>query len=145
MFLPATRPDFIRFGGMKQHPRNAILIVDDEPFVRLELSDMVRDMGFEPYEAANTAEALAIIQSAPGTFIALVTDIWMPGTRNGIVLANHVKYTWPDIRVIVMSAGRKPVVGELPYGTPFVAKPYSAPVMSGVILGEAAGPNTQHS
>jgi two-component system, response regulator PdtaR len=122
----------------EQSKRTAILIVDDEPLVRMDLAELVSECGFQPFQAGNTSEALAMLEAAPDTFAAVVTDIQMPGTRSGLVLANHVAHVWPDIRIIVMSAGRKPVAGELPHGTPFVAKPYSVPVISAAISGAAS-------
>jgi hypothetical protein len=32
---------------------------------------------------------------------------------------------WPHIRIIVVSAGRRPVAGELPLDTPFISKPWA--------------------
>jgi len=105
--------------------RKAVLIVDDEPLVRLDIAEIIREGGFEPYEAANTAEAVAMLEAAPESFAAVITDIEMPGSRSGAVLANHISHRWPTIRTIVISGGRKPLGGVLPYGTPFVSKPFS--------------------
>jgi CheY-like chemotaxis protein len=107
-------------------PRKAFLIVDDEAHVRMELGDAVRECGFEVWEAASTAEALSILDRAGETFAGLITDINMPGTRSGIVLANHAKYMWPHIEIIVVSAVRLPMSGELPPDVKFLAKPVSA-------------------
>lgn len=119
--------------------RDAVLIVDDEPFVRLELAEALSEEGFRTYEAANTAEALAILQTAPGTFAAVISDIHMPGTRSGVVLARHVKHVWPEIAVLVISGGRQPLRGELPIGATFLAKPCSRPDLSAAISGMSAG------
>ena len=104
-------------------PRKAFLIVDDEPLLRLELGDIVRDCGFEAREAANTAEALAMLETDASKVIGLITDINMPGTRSGIVLANHVGCLWPHINIIVISAVRRPLQGELPFPAKYLAKP----------------------
>jgi two-component system, response regulator PdtaR len=86
--------------------------------------DLIREHGFDVWEAGNTSEALSILEQSNGAFIGLITDVNMPGTRNGMVLANHVRALWPHIRVIVVSAGRKPFSGELPDDTPFIPKPW---------------------
>lgn len=106
--------------------RKSFLIVDDEPLVRMELADAVRDCGCEVWEAANTAEALSILERAGESFAGLITDITMPGTRSGIVLANHVNRIWPHIRIIVVSAARHPMDGELPDHVDFLPKPVPA-------------------
>ena len=110
----------------KPAPRKAFLIVDDEAVVRVDIGEIVRECGFEAWEAANTAEALAILESGGATFAGLITDINMPGTRSGVVLANHVRCMWPHINIIVLSAARLPLDGALPMPAKFLAKPVSA-------------------
>jgi CheY-like chemotaxis protein len=103
---------------------SAILVVDDEPLARMEISEVVRQCGFEAWEAANTAEALSMLEQAGNHFIGLITDINMPGTRNGVMLANHVRFMWPHISIVVVSAARKPMEGELPSQVSFLSKPF---------------------
>lgn len=102
---------------------SAFLIVEDEPLIRMELDEVVRDCGYEPYAAGSVSEALRLLETAPQTFAGVITDINLPGTRNGAVLANHVRHVWPHMKIIVLSAGRRPIGGELPYRTPFFSKP----------------------
>jgi CheY-like chemotaxis protein len=75
----------------------AILIVDDEPLARMEMGEVVRRCGFQAWEAAKT--------------------------RSGIVLANHVHFMWPHIAIVVISAARRPMDGELPEHVSFLPKP----------------------
>lgn len=114
------------------------LVVDDDPLTRMDLGDIVRSCGFGAWEAANTAEALSILQASPDTFAAVITDVQMPGTRSGLVLANHVRTLWPHIRVIVVTGGRVPFAGELPQETQFMSKPISVPALSEMISRAAA-------
>lgn len=108
----------------REQSKKSFLVVDDEPLIRMDMADLIRDNGFEAWEAGSTSEALSILERAGDAFIGLITDVNMPGTRNGMVLANHVHTMWPHIRVIVVSAGRKPLAGELPEDTPFIPKPW---------------------
>ncbi len=105
-------------------PRTSFLVVDDEPLIRMDLADLVREHGYDVWEAGNAAEALSILEKAGDGFAGIITDVEMPGTRNGMVLANHVRAMWPHIRIIVISGGRRPFSGELPDDTPFIAKPW---------------------
>jgi CheY-like chemotaxis protein len=107
----------------KHKPRKAFLIVDDEPLARMELTQIVRDCGYAAREASNTVEALSILETDSEQFMGLITDISMPGTRSGIVLANHVRCIWPHIEIIVVSAARTPLNGELPERVEFLNKP----------------------
>jgi len=116
-----------------QSGRKSFLIVDDEPIVRMELAEVVRECGYEPWEAGSTAEALGILERAGDAFSGLITDINMPGTRNGMVLANHVRFMWPHIKIVVVSAGRKPFSGEMPDNARFVPKPWNEDLLTSAI------------
>jgi CheY-like chemotaxis protein len=107
----------------KHKSRKAFLIVDDEPLARMELTQIVLDCGYAVREASNTVEALSILETDSDQFMGLITDINMPGTRSGIVLANHVRCIWPHIEIIVISAARTPLNGELPERVEFLNKP----------------------
>ncbi|MDB5612943.1 MAG: response regulator receiver protein [Devosia sp.] len=104
------------------HPQ-AILIVDDEPLVRLELRGVVEQCGYTAMEASSTAEALTLLDSDAEVVAGLITDISMPGSRSGIILANHVGFVWPHIDIIVVSGARRPMAGELPPKAEFLPKP----------------------
>ena len=109
------------------------LIVDDEPLARMELVEIVKECGFKAWEASNTREALALLEERNDRVIGLITDINMPGTRSGTVLANHVHWLWPHIEIVVVSAARCPVEGELPSQVPFISKPVSLRKLSQAI------------
>jgi CheY-like chemotaxis protein len=119
----------------KSSPPKTCLIVDDEPLVRMELANIVRDCGFEAWEAASTAEALSLLEADAKRVTDLITDINMPGTRNGMVLANHVRHVWPHINIVVVSAVRCPLNGELPEKVPFLPKPVHGPQLVKMING----------
>ena len=79
-----------------------ILVVDDEALVRMTTADTLRDAGFTVVEASNTRDALSKFGNGMG-FRGLVTDIEMPGTSNGYVLAAHARATKADLAVVVVS------------------------------------------
>ena len=59
---------------LEHHPR--ILVVDDEPVVRLALVDCLTDAGYDVIEASNGAEALERVSQLPADMILL--DLYMP-------------------------------------------------------------------
>jgi DNA-binding NtrC family response regulator len=106
-----------------------VLIVEDEPFLRMAGAAMVQDAGFEPIEASNADEAMRILKSRNDVRLIL-TDIEMPGgSVNGLKLAAAVRKRWPPIAIIIVSGQCVPSAGELPEGSTFYAKPYPQDVV----------------
>ena len=61
-----------------------MLVVDDEPIVRMDLAGMAEEAGFETVEAGSAADALAILETRDDVR-AVFTDIRMPGDMDGLV------------------------------------------------------------
>ena len=61
-----------------------VLVVEDEPLIRMLASDIMEDGGFEVIEAATARAALAILEKRKGDVAALFTDVDMPGDMNGL-------------------------------------------------------------
>ena len=102
----------------------AVLVVEDEPIVRMDAAMTLEDEGFEVIEAATARAALAMLEKRNGDVAALFTDVDMPGDMNGLELAGIVYSRWPHIALVVTS-GVVRVSGFLPGGGVFLAKPYS--------------------
>jgi len=99
-----------------------ILVVDDEIFIRLDIAEVLRNASFRVIEAGNADEALDVLNSGY-SIDALVTDIRMPGSIDGIDLAARVRSTWPHMKIIVVTSYSPtwpdPTVFDL-----FIGKPY---------------------
>lgn len=100
-----------------------VMVVEDEPLVRLSMLDELEDAGFCAHEAVNADEAIAILQFNPKIRV-IFTDIDMPGTMDGLKLAAYVRDRWPPIKIIVTSGHHSPTEADLPLGSEFFAKPY---------------------
>jgi CheY-like chemotaxis protein len=109
-----------------------VLIVDDEPIIRMDLGDMVRDAGYEVLEANDADEAVRLLEVHDAIRI-LVTDIEMPGSMDGLKLAAAVRERWPPVVIIVTSGRIQPANTELPSDTVFLGKPYDAVTMSAAL------------
>ncbi|WP_194624606.1 response regulator, partial [Camelimonas fluminis] len=59
-----------------------ILVVEDEPLIRMDLVDLIEEAGFHTLEARNADDALAIVDGKDG-FQVLFTDVDMPGSIDG--------------------------------------------------------------
>lgn len=100
-----------------------VLVVEDEPIVRMVIVLHLLDEGFDVLEAANADEAIALLEQN-GSVHLVFTDIDMPGSMDGLKLADYVRTRWPPIRIIVTSGKRLVEIIELPDGGMFFAKPY---------------------
>ncbi|MGV3480550.1 MAG: response regulator [Sphingobium sp.] len=106
----------------------AILVVEDEPILRLNAIDILESEGFEALEAENADAAIAILTARPDIQL-LFTDIEMPGSMDGLQLAAFVRDRWPSIHIILTS-GRGPIdLSGVPTGCLFYRKPQVWPTV----------------
>ena len=103
--------------------RAVVLIVEDEPLVRMMVIELFEDEGFEVLEAANADEALGIFNERDDVAL-LFTDVEMPGSIDGYALAKWVYVNHPAVKTIIVSGRALPRAGDLPEGAAFVGKPY---------------------
>ena len=99
-----------------------VLVVEDEMLLRMRAVDIVEDAGFTPIEAANADEALAILESR-SDIVLLFTDIQMPGSMDGLKLAQAVHQRWPSIKIILVSGKLTLTEAEKPIDSRFFGKP----------------------
>jgi two-component system, response regulator PdtaR len=105
-----------------------ILIVDDEPILRMLAVEVAEEAGFEVLEAADADEAVALWETHPDVAL-LFTDINMPGSMDGLKLALAVRDRWPSIKILVVSGRVQPQQSDLPSNSCFLEKPYRAEAM----------------
>ena len=118
--LAERRAQARRHNGMPHR----VLVVDDEPMLRLLAMTMLEEQGCLVQEAATGEEALAMIEERPDRFTHLLTDIQMPGSLDGFRLARLVSTLYPSIRIVMTSGDDRwaeDVAGE---DLPFVPKPW---------------------
>jgi CheY-like chemotaxis protein len=70
--------------------RQVVLIVEDEALVRMTAVDMIEEAGFEILEATNADEAILLLE-ARRDITVVFTDIEMPGSMNGLRLAEAIR------------------------------------------------------
>ena len=112
-----------------------ILVVEDDKLVREYVLTQLRSLGYVTLDAANGAEALAII-AAGNQFDLLFTDVIMPGAMNGRQLASEVQKTKPGLKVLFTSGYTENAIihhGRLDTGVLLLAKPYRKSDMAGMI------------
>jgi DNA-binding NtrC family response regulator len=105
-------------------PRTTILVIEDEPLIRMAVADELRDAGFHTLEAANADDALGIL-STEASIGAIFTDIDLHGELDGLSLAWIVKDRWPPIGIIITSGKRRVESDQMPDQAVFFPKPYA--------------------
>jgi PAS domain S-box-containing protein len=120
-----------------------LLLVEDELGVRETMSAFLRDMGYEVAEAVDSVSAT--VQAGKLARIdLLITDIGLPGTVNGIMLAGQLKAERPGLNVLFISGFAK--AGDTNNGLApidILTKPFSLAELServARLLGAVSGP-----
>ncbi|MCK1405211.1 response regulator [Bradyrhizobium sp. 197] len=116
--------------------RVKVLIVEDEFFIREDLADQLRGLGFEVIETASADDALQYIGSGERIDV-LVTDIQMPGDLDGLALAERLRAEQPMLPIVVAS-GNVALESVASRVGKFVSKPYD-PKRIGKLIAEILG------
>ena len=105
--------------------QRTILVVEDEPFIRMSAVAMLEDAGFGVREAKNSAEALRMLAHHDEISV-LLADVRMSGRMDGLALVAHVCVAYPAIRSLVVSANALAAQASAAGAVGFLAKPYTA-------------------
>ena len=79
-----------------------MLVVDDEPSVRMLVTEVLEELGYVPVEASDGPAGLRMLQSDMRVDL-LVTDVGLPGGINGRQLADAARTTRPDLKVLFIT------------------------------------------
>jgi PAS domain S-box-containing protein len=103
-----------------------ILIVDDEPTVRMLIADVLAELGYRTIEASDGAEGLKILESNEAIDL-LITDVGLPGGLNGRQMADAARQRRPDLKVLFVTGYAENAVlshGHLDPGMHVLTKPF---------------------
>jgi len=79
-----------------------VLVIDDEPIVRMLIIETVEEAGFTALEAQDGPSGLKILQS-DARIDLLVTDVGLPGGMNGRQVADAARVTRPELKVLFVT------------------------------------------
>jgi two-component system, response regulator PdtaR len=105
-----------------------ILTVEDEFFVSEHLRLLLEHAGFGVVTTYNADDAIAVLERRSDIH-TIITDINMPGSMDGLKLAEAVRDRWPPVKIIIVTGRNAPTTEEMPTGSLFVPKPYNAEIM----------------
>jgi PAS domain S-box-containing protein len=104
-----------------------VLVVDDEPTVRMLIGDTLGELGYEFLEAADAASGLKILQSGAKIDL-LITDVGLPGGMNGKQMADAARQTRPNLKVLFITGYAENATisnGHLGAGMQVMSKPFA--------------------
>ena len=109
-----------------------VLVVEDEPLIRLLMVDTLEEAGYDVFEAASGVEACRLIDDL-NHFDLVVTDLNMP-KADGVVVAKRARAHTPDVLVLFVSARPdllKSLSAPRPYS--YLPKPFSMEQFSAAV------------
>ncbi|WP_203308683.1 MULTISPECIES: ATP-binding protein [Sphingomonas] len=104
-----------------------VMVVDDEPTIRMLVAEVLDDMGHTVLEAGDAAAAMRLF--ATGAHVdLLVTDVGLPGQMNGRQLADAIRLERPGMKVLFITGYAENAVignGPLAPNMALVTKPFA--------------------
>jgi signal transduction histidine kinase len=103
-----------------------VLILDDEPTIRMLIREVLLENGYSPLEASDGPAALAILRSNIAIEL-LVTDVGLPGGLNGRQVADAARVSRPELKVLFITGYAENAAignGVLEPGMEVITKPF---------------------
>jgi signal transduction histidine kinase/CheY-like chemotaxis protein len=103
-----------------------VLVVDDEPTVRMLVAEVLQELGYTAIEVADGSAGLQVLRSDQRIDL-LITDVGLPGAINGRQVADGARAVRPDLKVLFITGYAENAVvgnGHLEPGMQVLAKPF---------------------
>jgi PAS domain S-box-containing protein len=104
-----------------------VLIVDDEPSVRMLVTETLDELGYGVIEAADGVSGLKLLQSDIRIDL-LITDVGLPGGMNGRQVADAARLSRPNLKVLFITGYAENAAignGQLEPGMHVLTKPFN--------------------
>ncbi|MFM9922578.1 response regulator [Variovorax sp. H27-G14] len=112
---------------------DTVLVVDDEPALRMIIVEVMQGLGYATLEAGDGAEALRILQAPRQRIDLLVSDVGLPGGMNGRQVADAARTARPGLKVLFITGYAENAVlshGHLDPGMHVMTKPFEMDVLA---------------
>ena len=119
-----------------------VLVIDDEPLLRMLVVDVLEELGYVGIEAADGPQGMAIIRS-DARIDLLVTDVGLPNGMNGRQVADAARELRPGLKVLFVTGYAENAVlshGHLDPGMQVVTKPFDVDALAARIKAMIAEP-----
>ncbi len=122
----AAEPPVVEAAG-RASGRETVLLVEDEPTIRMAVSEELGDLGYTVLEAIDGKTALRALQSGAHVDL-LLTDVGLPGGMNGRQIADAARTTIPNLKVLFITGYAENAMignGQLEPGMAVLTKPFA--------------------
>jgi PAS domain S-box-containing protein len=112
-----------------------VLVVEDEPTIRLLVTDVLEDLGYIAIEAADSPGGLRVLQSNARIDL-LISDVGLPGGLNGRQMAEAGRVTRPGLKVLFITGYAENALlnqGQLDVGMSVLTKPFAVDALAAKI------------
>jgi CheY-like chemotaxis protein len=112
-----------------------VLIVDDEPTVRLLIADLRQDAGYRVLEAGDGPSGFKILQSDTRVDL-LLSDVGLPGSMNGRQVTDVARVLRPNLKVLFITGyAENAVIGNahLEPGMQVITKPFAMEALANMV------------
>ena len=109
------------------HDGETILVVDDEPAVRMLITEVLGDLGYQAIEAEDGPSGLKLLETNRRIDL-LITDVGLPGGLNGRQLADAALARRPQLKTLFITGYAENAVignGHLEPGMFVLTKPFA--------------------
>lgn len=104
-----------------------VLVIDDEPTVRMLVTDALSDLGHACLEAGDGPSGLKFLQS-DASIDLLITDVGLPGGMNGRQIAEAARRLRPNLQILFITGYAENAVlnhGHIEHGMEVLTKPFA--------------------
>jgi two-component system NtrC family sensor kinase len=115
--------------ALDAHGAQSLLLVEDNEDVASTTETMLRDSGFDVIRKPNASSALEHLNSAEVRPVAVISDIAMPGSMDGIKLAFTVKESYPGLPVVLTTGYAERLNQAVEGGLTVLPKPVDPEVL----------------
>ncbi len=144
LYLPRQRDEAVSFEAkseatpaIRTEGSETVLVVEDEPTVRMLITETLQGLGYKAIEASDGPTAVQILQSEVHIDL-LITDVGLPGL-NGRQIADAGRYTRPDLPVLFVTGyAHNAAIGQgeaLTPGMEMLTKPFALDMLANKIRG----------
>lgn len=112
-----------------------VLVIDDEPTVRMLVAEVLAESGYAVIEAADGPAGLRILESSSRIDL-LITDVGLPGGMTGRQVADAARVHRPELKILFITGYAENAVignGRLESGMFVLTKPFQMEVLAGRI------------